>query len=74
MIFLSLFWNFILLDTNNFKLCFKKQQEQNEITINIPAIPISCKTSTIVKNSLNTINIKEIEVNIKNDDEILNNE
>jgi DNA repair exonuclease SbcCD ATPase subunit/DNA repair exonuclease SbcCD nuclease subunit len=57
---------------NNFKLCFKKQQEQNEITINIPAIPISCKTSTIVKNSLNTINIKEIEVNIKNDDEILN--
>jgi len=58
---------------NNFKLCFKKQQEQNEITINIPAIPISCKTSTIVKKSLNTINIKDIEINIKNNDDILDN-
>jgi DNA repair exonuclease SbcCD ATPase subunit/DNA repair exonuclease SbcCD nuclease subunit len=57
---------------NNFKLCFKKQQEQNEITINIPATPISCKTSSIVKKSLNTIDIKEVEVNIKKDDEILN--
>jgi DNA repair exonuclease SbcCD ATPase subunit/DNA repair exonuclease SbcCD nuclease subunit len=58
---------------NNFKLCFKKQQEHNEITINIPATPISCKTSSIVKKSLNTIDIKEVEVNIKKDDEILNN-
>ena len=58
---------------NNFKLCFKKQQEQNKITINIPATPISCKTSSIVKKSLNTIDIKEVEVNIKKDDEILNN-
>ena len=57
---------------NNFKLCFKKQQEQNEITINIPANPISYKTSITVKKSLNTINIKEIEDNIKRDDEILN--
>jgi len=58
---------------NNFKLCFKKQQEHNEITINIPANSISCKTSTIVKKSLNTINIKEIEDKINNDDLILNN-
>jgi DNA repair exonuclease SbcCD ATPase subunit len=58
---------------NNFKLCFKKQQEYNEITINIPATSISCKTSTIVKKSLNTINIKEIEDKINNDDLILNN-
>jgi hypothetical protein len=58
---------------NNFKLCFKKQQEYNEITINIPATSISCKTSTIVKKSLNTINIKEIEYNIKRDDDILDN-
>jgi DNA repair exonuclease SbcCD ATPase subunit/DNA repair exonuclease SbcCD nuclease subunit len=56
----------------NFKLCFKKQQEQNEITINIPSIPITCKTSATVKRSLNTINIKEVEDNIKRDDEILN--
>lgn len=58
---------------NNFKLCFKKQQEQNQLTINIPSIPISYKTSTTVKRSLNTINIKEIEDNIKRADEILNN-
>jgi len=57
---------------NNFKLCFKKQQEQNEIIINIPATPINCKTSTTVKRFLNTINIKEVENNIKRDDEILN--
>jgi len=56
----------------NFKLCFKKQQEQNEITINIPSISITCKTSATVKRSLNTINIKEVEDNIKRDDEILN--
>jgi len=56
----------------NFKLCFKKQQEQNEISINIPSIPITCKTSATVKRSLNTINIKEVENNIKRDDEILN--
>jgi len=56
----------------NFKLCFKKQQEQNEITINIPSIPITCKTSATVKRSLNTINIKKVEDNIKRDDEILN--
>jgi len=57
---------------NNFKLCFKKQQEQNEITINIPLTPISYKTSITVKRSLNTINIKDIEAKIKRDDEILN--
>ena len=57
---------------NNFKICFKKQQEQNKITINIPSIPITYKTSTTVKRSLNTINIKEIEDNIKRDDELLN--
>jgi len=57
---------------NNFKLCFKKQQEQNQLTINIPSTSISYKTSTTVKRSLNTINIKEIEDNIKRDDEILN--
>ena len=57
---------------NNFKLCFKKQQEQNQLTINIPSPSISYKTSTTVKRSLNTINIKEIEDNIKRDDEILN--
>jgi len=57
---------------NNFKLCFKKQQEQNQLTINIPSTPISYKTSTTVKRFLNTINIKEVEVNIKKDDEILN--
>jgi DNA repair exonuclease SbcCD ATPase subunit len=56
---------------NNFKLCFKKQQEQNEKNINIPSISISYKTSTTVKRSLNTINIKEIENNIKRDEEIL---
>jgi DNA repair exonuclease SbcCD ATPase subunit len=56
----------------NFKLCFKKQQEQNEITINIPSIPITCKTSATIKRSLNTIDIKEVEDNIKRDDEILN--
>ena len=56
----------------NFKLCFKKQQEQNIICINIPSIPITCKTSATVKRSLNTINIKEVENNIKRDDEILN--
>jgi len=55
-----------------FKLCFKKQQEENEITINIPSIPISCKTSTNIKRSLNTINIKQIEDNIKHDEDILN--
>ncbi len=48
----------------NFKLCFKKQQDQNKITINIPTTPITCKTSTTVKRTLNTINIKEIEDNI----------
>ena len=58
---------------NNFKICFKKQQEQNKITINIPITSITYKTSTTVKRSLNTINIKEIEDNIKRDDEILNN-
>ena len=57
---------------NNFKLCFKKQQEQNQLTINIPSIPITCKTSTTVKRFLNTINIKEVEENIRKDDEILN--
>ena len=56
----------------NFKICFKKQQEQNKITINIPITSITYKTSTTVKRSLNTINIKEIEDNIKRDDEILN--
>jgi DNA repair exonuclease SbcCD ATPase subunit len=56
---------------NNFKLCFKKQQEQNEKNINIPSTSISYKTSTTVKRSLNTINIKEIENNIKRDEEIL---
>ena len=56
----------------NFKLCFKKQQEQNKISINIPSIPITCKTSTTVKRFLNTINIKEVDDNIKRDDEILN--
>ena len=58
---------------NNFKICFKKQQEQNKITINIPITSITYKTSTTVKRSLNTFNIKEIEDNIKRDDEILNN-
>jgi DNA repair exonuclease SbcCD ATPase subunit len=58
---------------NNFKICFKKQQEQNKITINIPITSITYKTSTTVKRSLNTINIKEIEDNIKRADEILNN-
>ena len=57
---------------NNFKICFKKQQEQNKITINIPITSITYKTSTTVKRSLNTINIKEIEDNIKRDDENLN--
>ena len=55
-----------------FKLCFKKQQEQNQVIINIPATPISCKTSMTVKRFLNTINIKEIENKIKKDEEILN--
>ena len=57
---------------NNFKLCFKKQQEQNLININIPSIPITYKTSMSIKRSLNTINIKDIEEKIKKDDEILN--
>jgi DNA repair exonuclease SbcCD nuclease subunit len=57
---------------NNFKLCFKKQQEQNQLNINIPSTSISYKTSITVKRSLNTINIKEIEDKIKRDDEILN--
>ena len=57
---------------NNFKICFKKQQEQNKITINIPITSITYKTSTTVKRSLNTFNIKEIEDNIKRDDENLN--
>jgi len=55
-----------------FKLCFKKQQEENQLTINIPSTSISYKTSTTVKRSLNTINIKEVEENIKRDEEILN--
>jgi DNA repair exonuclease SbcCD nuclease subunit len=58
---------------NNFKLCFKKQQEQNQFIINIPSIPITYKTSTTIKRFLNSINIKDIEDNIKKDDEILNN-
>jgi DNA repair exonuclease SbcCD ATPase subunit/DNA repair exonuclease SbcCD nuclease subunit len=57
---------------NNFKLCFKKQQEQNQLTINIPSTPITYKTSSTVKKSLNIINIKDVEDNIKRDDEILN--
>jgi DNA repair exonuclease SbcCD ATPase subunit/DNA repair exonuclease SbcCD nuclease subunit len=57
---------------NNFILCFKKQQEHNQLTINIPSTPIKYKTSTTVKRSLNTINIKEVEDNIIRDDEILN--
>ena len=55
---------------NNFKLCFKQQQDQ--ITINIPSTSITYKTSISVKTALDTINIKEIEDNIKRDDEILN--
>jgi DNA repair exonuclease SbcCD ATPase subunit/DNA repair exonuclease SbcCD nuclease subunit len=55
---------------NNFKLCFKKQQ--NILTINIPDTKIGCKTSTTVKRFLNKINIKDIEFNIIKDDEILN--
>jgi DNA repair exonuclease SbcCD ATPase subunit/DNA repair exonuclease SbcCD nuclease subunit len=57
---------------NNFKLCFKKQQEQNQLTINIPSTPISYKTSTTVKRSLNTINIKDIDAKIKSEEDILN--
>jgi exonuclease SbcC len=57
---------------NNFKLCFKKQQEQNQLTINIPSTPISYKTSTSVKRSLNTINIKDIDAKIKSEEDILN--
>jgi DNA repair exonuclease SbcCD ATPase subunit len=57
---------------NNFKLCFNKQQEQNKITINIPSTPISYKTSTTVKRSLNTINIKDINDKIKSEEDILN--
>jgi DNA repair exonuclease SbcCD ATPase subunit/DNA repair exonuclease SbcCD nuclease subunit len=56
----------------NFKLCFKKQQEQNQVIINIPTTSVSCKTSMTVKRFLNTINIKEIENKIKKDEEILN--
>ena len=58
---------------NNFKLCFKKQQENNQFIINIPSIPITYKTSTSIKRFLNSIIIKDIEDNIKKDDEILNN-
>ena len=57
---------------NNFKLCFKQQQEQNKLTINIPSIPITYKTSTTVNIALNTINIKKIETDIKRDEEFLN--
>ena len=57
---------------NNFKICFKKQQEQNKITINIPITSITYKTSITVKRVLNKINIKEIEDNIIREDEILN--
>ena len=57
---------------NNFQLCFKKQQEQNQITINIPSTSITYKTSTSVKTALETINIKDVETEIIRDDEILN--
>jgi len=57
---------------NNFKLCFMKQQEQNQLIINIPSTPISYKTSITVKRYLNKINIKNIDDKIKIDDEILN--
>jgi len=57
---------------NNFKLCFKKQQEQNKLIINVPSTPISCKTSTTVKWFLNTVNIKDLEDDIKKDEEVLN--
>jgi hypothetical protein len=57
---------------NNFKLCFKKQQEQNQFIINIPITSITYKTSITVKRVLNKINIKEIEDNIIREDEILN--
>ena len=63
----------LYLIENNFKLCFKKQQEHNQLIINIPSIPITYKTSTSIKRFLNSINIKDIEDNIKKDDEILNN-
>ena len=57
---------------NNFKLCFKKQQEQNKITINIPITSITYKTSITVKRVLNKINIIDVETNIIREDEILN--
>lgn len=57
---------------NYFQLCFKKQQEQNQITINIPSTSITYKTSTSVKTALETINIKDVETEIIRDDEILN--
>lgn len=63
----------LYLIENNFKLCFKKQQENNQFIINIPSIPITYKTSTSIKRFLNSIIIKDIEDNIKKDDEILNN-
>ena len=56
---------------NNFKLYFKKQQDYNEVNINIPSTSITYKTSATVKRFLNTINIKELEDNIKRDTEIL---
>ena len=57
---------------NNFKLCFKQQQDQNQITINIPSTSITYKTSISVKTALDTINIKDVETEIIIDDEILN--
>ena len=56
---------------NNFKLYFKKQQDYNEVNINVPSTSITYKTSATVKRFLNTINIKEVEDNIKRDTEIL---
>ena len=55
---------------NDFKLCFKKQQEIE--TINKPVISITYKTTTTIKRAINTIKIKEIEEKIEYEEKQIN--
>jgi len=54
---------------NEFKEYFNKQREQTDKIINIPSISISYKTSTGIKRFLNTIDIKQLDRRIKDDEE-----
>ena len=55
---------------NDFKLCFKKQQDIE--TIIKPVISITYKTTTTIKRAINTIKIKEIEEKLKYEEQQIN--